>query len=111
MSAKSLMNQAVTVKPHGSYSPDGREVVGSAVTERWRIQPTQKTVFSPRGALDRGALLTLDAVAYAPVDTVANIDAKVTHGNFDYKVYAIYPVPGGNGQTDHHKVQLLRWQA
>lgn len=111
MSAKSLMNQSVIVRPQGSYNPDGTEVVGSGTTERWRIQPKSKTIFSPRGAVDRGSLLTLDAIGYAPPDTVANIDAKITHNNLSYKVYALYPVPGGNGQTDHVKVQLIRWQA
>ena len=105
-----LLNQTVTIQPQSSYSEDGREILGSAITESWRVQPTSKTTFEPRGAQDRGQLLTINAIGYAPPDTVANIDAKVTVGSEIYKVYAKYPVPGRNGQTHHVKVQLLRWQ-
>lgn len=105
-----LLNQTVTIQPQSSYSEDGREVVGNAVTETWRVQPISKTIFSPRGALERGSLLTIDAIGYAPKTTVAEIDAKITVGSEVYKVYSKYPVPGRDGQTHHVKVQLLRWQ-
>jgi hypothetical protein len=111
MSAKSLMNQAVSIQPFTGYAANGKEQVGGAVSERWRVQPTTKNIFSPRGAVDRGELVTINAVGYAPAITVATIDSKVTVGGQVYKVYATYPVPGGNGQTDHVKVQLVLWRA
>lgn len=106
MSLNGLLNQTIVVYGKTSYNAYGREVVsGSATSVKARFQPQTKTRLLPNGAV-----LTIDAVAYVPANTTINVDDRVDVGTTRYKVLAKYPTPDGQGNTNHIKIELIKWQ-
>lgn len=100
-----LLNQVITIYPETSYNSQGREVVGTGVTVKARIQPKQKTRLKPNGEVQ-----VIDAKAYVLPSITVNIDDRVDYGSFKYKVVSKYPVPDGLGNTDHIELELALWQ-
>lgn len=89
-----------------SYDGFGREVVGASSTVQARFQKTTKQKLLPNGSL-----ITIEAVAYVPAGTTVAVDAKVTFGDIDYKVYGVYNAVDGTGHLNHLKLELVKWVA
>src|SRR4051794_37881845 len=106
MSVQSLLNQTATLYSQSSYNAQGREVVGATTTVKSRIQAKKRTRLTPTGAM-----FQIDAVAFFMPSVTIAIDDKVTFSSQNYKVTAIYPVPDGQGNTDHIEAELMLWQA
>ena len=49
--------------------------------------------------------------SYVPSDTTVAIDDKVTYSDTDYKVFGIYTAIDGVGDTNHLKLELVKWKA
>jgi len=100
-----LLNQTIIIYGKSSYNSQGREVVGSGVSVKARFQAKQKNIMLPTGAT-----ITISAIAYVASTISANIDDKVTYDSQTYKVFAKYKVPDSKGNTNHIKLDLLKWQ-
>lgn len=105
MSLQSLLNQSLVIQSRSAYNAQGREVLGATTTVLGRVQPKQKTIFSPTGEL-----ITIDAVAYLKPTTTVSIGDKITYSSESYKVYGKYSVPDGQGNVNHIKLNLIKWQ-
>ena len=101
-----LLNQTLTIYAKSSYNSEGREVVGSGNTVKARFQQTTKRKLMPNGSL-----LTIDAIAYVAGDTSINTDDKVSFGGVNYKVFGKYAAVDGPGNTQHIKLELVKWIA
>lgn len=106
MSLQSLLNQTITIYAKSSYNEEGREVVGDGTSIKCRFQQTTK-----RRLLPNGSLQTIDAVVYVPGSTSINTDDKVSFGGVNYKVFGKYAAIDGIGQTNHLKLELIKWLA
>lgn len=96
-----LFNQTILIYGRTSYNAQGREVLGASVSVKGRIQPKRKTIFLPNQEV-----IVLAAIAYVPSDTTVNIGDRLTYAGINYKVYNKYPVPDGQGNTNHIKLEL-----
>jgi hypothetical protein len=105
MSVLGLLNQAITVQVKTSYGADGKEVVGSAVSERARVMYKRRNIHTAKGGL-----LTIDAIADLQPNTVADIDSRITYAGQTFKVHSKYPAVDGLGNVSHNIVELIRWQ-
>lgn len=99
-----LLNQTITIYNQSSYDDFGEVVVGSGTLAKARVQLQMKQRILPNNAV-----ITIDGVAYVPLGTSVSVDDKVTYGGTDYKVLAKYPVPDGQGNTNHIKLELTKW--
>lgn len=106
MAIAGLLNQTATHYSKSSYTADGRENLGSGSSVRLRIQPKTKRLL----LLD-GSVLTIDAIAFAAADAAIVTDDKITYSSTTYKVVDVYPVPGGDGNTHHLELRLIKWQS
>lgn len=112
MSIQSLLNQEITITSKSGYNEYGRETSGAAVTVNARFQKTQKINFNPTNVpSEMGALKVIVGIVYVPAGTVVAIDDKVTYGGVDYKVNGVYDAIDGNGNTQHIKLDLVKWKA
>lgn len=105
MSLKGLLNQTITVYSKSGYDEYGRETVGSGTNITARVQESTK-----RRLLADGSLVTIDAIVYCPADTTINTDDRVVYGTENYKVFAKYVAVDGAGNTNHIKVELVKWR-
>ena len=105
MSVNGLLNQQITLASKSGYNAYGRETVGTSATVQARFQ--KKTI---QRLLPNGSLITILATAYVPSDTTVVVDDKVTHDSVDYKVFAINTAVDGSGNTNHYKLELIKWQ-
>lgn len=106
MSLAGLLNQTISLYGKSGYNEQGRETVGALTSVFARVQVTSK-----RRLLPNGSIVTIDAIAYLPASTSINTDDKVTYSGNDYKVFAKYTAVDGEGQTNHIKVELVKWAA
>jgi hypothetical protein len=104
MDPNGLFNQTLKIYAEDSYNAEGREVAGDFVEVLGRLQETTKTKFLPNSAT-----VTINAIAYLPADADIAMDRRVDYGTTQYKVYGIYGAVDGNGQTNHLKVELVKW--
>lgn len=100
-----LFNQTITVYSKSGYDAYGRETVGAGTDVQCRFQRSTK-----RRLMPNGSLAVIDAVCYVPADTTVATDDRVTYDSTDYKVYIIDDAVGGNGDTHHIKLELIKWQ-
>lgn len=105
MSLKSLFRQTITIYAKSGYDSQGRESVGAGTTAKARFQATSKTRLLPNGSIKN-----IDGIAYVGSDVTVNIDDKVTYDSENYKVLGKYKVPDGQGNTNHIKLELIKWQ-
>lgn len=105
MAIEGLLNQTITLYGKSSYNAEGREVVGSGTSVSARIQPKTK-----RRLLPDGSVITVDAVVFVASSVTINTDDRIAYGGDQYKVLAVYPVPGGDGSTHHKEVELIKWR-
>lgn len=106
MSVNGLLNQQITITSKTGYNAYGRETVGAAATVQSRFQKDTKQRLLPNGSL-----VTILATVYVPADTTVVVDDKVSYGNVDYKVFGIYTAVDGQGDTNHLKLELVKWKA
>lgn len=104
MNPTSLMNQSGTISVKSSFDQYGREQVGAATVVRCRVQLSNKTRFLPNGET-----LVIDGIVYLPSDTTVNINDKFTFGGVSYKVHNKYPQIDGQGETNHIKIEIIKW--
>jgi hypothetical protein len=100
-----LLNQTITIYSRTSYNAQGREVLSSGTTAVARVEAKSKNRMSPTGAI-----VTIAATAYVLPTVTIEIDDKIAVGTANYKVFAKYPVPDGQGNINHIKLELLKWQ-
>lgn len=105
MSFLGLLNQTISIYPKGYYNAQGREVVGTAISVKSRVQIQRKIAFLPNNAT-----LTIDAVAYVPPSTNVEIDYRVDYDGVKYKVHGKYKVIDDIGNVHHIKLELLKWR-
>lgn len=103
MSLPQLLNQLITVYTKSSYSPDGREVLGSGVTKKARFQRVTKSRFLPNQQV-----VTIDAIAYLEGDASINVNDKVTYSGNNFKVHGKSVAVDGQGNFHHTKVELIK---
>lgn len=106
MSLNSLLNQTIAIVTKTGYNAYGREVVGTSTDVQARFQKTAKQKLLPNGSV-----ITIEATVYVPPGTTVDIDDKVTYASVDYKVYGIYTAIDGVGDTNHLKLELVKWKA
>lgn len=106
MSLIGLLNQTISIAGKSSYNSEGREIVGSGTSVKCRFQQTTKRRLMPNGNLQ-----TIDAIVYVPGTTTVTTDDKVTYAAVTYKVFSIYAAINGQGNVDHYKLELIKWQA
>lgn len=105
MSIGNLLNQTIVIYGKSSYDGYGRPSLGSGTNVNARFQPKQK-----RKLLPNGDVMTVDAMAYVPADTVVVTDDKVTYDSITYKVTDLYKTPDGKGNTHFIRLELKKWQ-
>lgn len=105
MSIDSLLNQSITLYSKASYDGYGRATFGSGVNQIARIQPKQKRVL-----VEKGDVVTIEAIAYLRKNVIIAEDDKVTYDGKDYRVFAVYKTPDGKGKTSFIRVELVKWQ-
>ena len=106
MSINGLLNQQITIASKTGYNEYGRETVGTTATVQSRFQKKTKQKLLPNGSV-----IMIEAICYVPSDTTVVIDDKVSFGDIDYKVFGIYQAVDGSGNTDHLKLELIKWKA
>ena len=104
MGLQGLLNQTITIYAKSSYNSEGREVVGAGSSIKCRFQQTTKRKLMPNGNLQ-----TIDAIVYVPGDTSINTDDKVAFNSVNYKVFGKYAAVDGAGETNHIKLELIKW--
>jgi len=104
MSFKSLLNQQITTYARNGYDAYGRESVGSATTVQARFQRTSKQRLQPNGTL-----MTIDGVVYIATASNIAIGDKITHDSNNYKVIGRYDAIDGTGNTQHVKLEVVKW--
>lgn len=105
MTIDGLFNQTITISSKSGYSSDGREQVGTATSVSARFQAQTK-----RKLLPDGSLLLIEAIAYVPASTTVSTDDKITYDGNNYKVVGKYAAVDGEGDTNHIKLELVKWQ-
>ena len=105
MSLNSLLNQTITLYSKSGYDRDGREEVGSGTDHTARVQRTSKAKLMPNGEQ-----VTIMAICYVKPTLTINEDDRVTYDGEEYKVFGVYTAVEGTGNTNHKKVELIRWQ-
>lgn len=106
MSLAGLLNQTITIYTKSGYNAYGRESVSDVGNQiKARFQPKTKRVLEANGQV-----LKIDAICFVAATVSVNSDDKVAYGSEKYKVLAVYPVPGANGETHHKELQLIKWQ-
>lgn len=100
-----LFNQTVTLYSRSSYNEFGREVVGSGVTYKARVQPVTKTRLLPNGETVR-----IDSIVYAEPGMLVNIDDRIDYDSSKYKVFGKSLAVDGAGKTQHIKLELIEWK-
>lgn len=106
MSITGLLNQTITIATKSGYDKYGRENVDAPTTVKARFQRTTKQKLSPNGSL-----ITIDGIVYVSPDTTVAIDDKITFDGADYKVHGIYAAVDGTGDTNHLKLEVIKWKA
>jgi hypothetical protein len=106
MSAVSLMNQTISLKNRSAYGAGGRRVLGTGYSVKARVQLKQK-----RRMLQVGTIIVSEGEAYIPASTTVDQDDQFTYLGIEYKIYSVYKVAGGNGETDHIKIEFMKAQA
>lgn len=106
MSINGLLNQQITIASKTGYNAYGRETVGTGATVQARFQKKTKQKLLPNGSV-----IVIEAICYVPSDTTIVVDDKITYGGVDYKVFGIYQAVDGSGDTNHLKLELIKWKA
>lgn len=103
MALPNLLNQTVSVYPRASYDSYGREVLGSAVSYKARVQEVTKTIQQPNGQI-----IAVDAIAYLNANPTISINDKVSFNSTTYKVVGKSTAIDGQGNTNHVKLMLAK---
>lgn len=106
MSINGLLNQQITIASKTGYNAYGRETVSTETTVQSRFQKQTKQRLLPNGSV-----IVIEAICYVPSDTTVVVDDKISFGSVDYKVFGIYSAVDGSGDTDHLKLELIKWKA
>ncbi len=105
MAIRHLLNQTVGIKnPTTTRDKYGKIGLGAGVTYRARVQLTKKTIITAERERE-----PIDMIAFLEPSTTINIGAQMTYGSTLYRVIAISPVPGRNGETNHFEVMAQLW--
>ena len=104
MTLAGLLNQTMTLYTSSGYGDDGRASHGSGVSTKCRFEPEVRRVMLPDGSI-----LTIDATVIVAASTTVATEAKATYSGNDYKVVDVFDVPGGNGETHHKELRLVKW--
>jgi len=104
MTLLGLLNQSITIYAKSGYDAYGRASMGASVAVSARVQ--EKTI---RRLLPNGNIVTILIIVYVPAGTAVNTDDKVTFSGRDYKVYGKYSAVDGAGDTNHIKLELIKW--
>ena len=105
MSLNSLFNQTITIYNKSSYNSEGREVLGSGSTSKARVQEVSKRKLTPDGSV-----IIIDLIVYAKSSVTVNTDDKITYNSVNYKVIGKTTATDGQGNTNHYKLELVKWQ-
>lgn len=105
MSLASLFNQTITIYNKSSYDSEGNEVLGSGSSSKARVQEVAKRKLMPNGSV-----LLIDLIVYAKPTITVNTDDKVTYNSTNYKVISKNTAVDGQGNTNHYKLELVKWQ-
>jgi len=106
MSINGLLNQQITIASKTGYNAYGRETVSTTVTVQARFQKQTKQKLLPNGSV-----IMIEAICYVPSDTTVVVDDKISFSDVDYKVFGIYSAVDGSGDTNHLKLELVKWKA
>lgn len=104
MSLAGLLNQTMTLSASSGFGADGRPTHGAGVSTKCRFEPEVRRVLLPDGNV-----LTIDAVVIVGPSTMVATEAKATYNGNDYRVVDVFDVPGGNGETHHKELRLVKW--
>lgn len=104
MTLAGLLNQTMTLSTPSGFGADGRPSHGSGVSTKCRFEPEVKRVLLPDGNV-----LTIDAMVIVAASVTVATEAKATYNGNDYKVVDVFDVPGGNGETHHKELRLVKW--
>jgi len=105
MSLNGLLNQEITIYGKTGHNRYGREVVGVGSTTNSRFQATTKRILT-----STGEMMTIDAICYAPADTVVEPDDRVDYDGQKYKVFGRYKTIDGTGNIHHIRLELIKWR-
>lgn len=100
-----LFNQTLTIYNKTSYDQYGREVVGSGTDVQGRL-----IIKTLSRLLPNGQTVQIEAIAYVPTGTTVNANDRVTYGSDNYKVHGKYAPVDRNGNINHIKIELAKWQ-
>lgn len=87
-----------------SYDEYGKEVLGSGVTYKARVQIVNKSRFLPNGQN-----VVIDAIAYINGAPTININDKLAYSGVNYKVHSKTVPVDGQGNQHHTKLELIKW--
>jgi hypothetical protein len=105
MNPTGLFNQTISLYTRSSYDRYGREVVGEAVSYKARFQEMTKSRLLPNGQV-----IKIDAVAYVQSDLTVAVNDRVDVGTVKYKIIGKSTAVDGQGNTNHIKLELTKWQ-
>jgi len=105
MKPTNFFNQSITLYSKSSYNRYGREVIGTGTSYKARVQLTNKSRL-----LLNGQVQVIDAIAYVQPDLTVAVNDRIDVGSNKYKVQGIYTAVDGQGNTNHIKLELIKWQ-
>jgi hypothetical protein len=105
MSLQGLLNQDITLYLKSSYDAYGRETLGSGTDYRCRFQAVKKNKLLPNGEV-----ATIDAIVYMAGTVDVDVNDKVTYSGVNYKVLGKNTQIDGQGNTNHLKLELVKFQ-
>ena len=104
MSLKGLLNQTITLYTASGKDKYGRGSYDHSIDYSARVQLTTKSrIVGPNETVEIVAVVYLDSgVSISKGD-------KVTYNGVNYRVFGVYTAVDGAGNTDHTKVELVKW--
>ena len=100
-----LFNQTITLYSKSSLNRYGREVVGSGTDYNARVQETTKVRLLPNGQQ-----VMIMAIVYLNNAVSVAVNDRVDFNSEKYKVFSLNKAVDGQGNTNHIKLELIKWQ-
>lgn len=104
MSVKSLSNQTITLYPASGKDKYGRESYTTGTDYKARVQLTSKA-----RVVGTNESVEIVAIVYMRPGISVSKGDKIAFNSVDYRVFGVYTAVDGAGNTNHTKLELIKW--
>lgn len=105
MTPVGFFNQSITVSSKTGNNRYARATFGEGDENNARFQIKNKSRLLPNGQV-----VMIEAIMYCKGDLNININDKVVYGTNNYKVYSKSEAIDGEGNINHLKLEVVKWQ-